>query len=178
MTTRVHRRTEGVTGKKVIELFDSALTAASYETSDIEALSNEYAKSPTDNFIVHDKADLIRPLNQGDIYLRNEASDFFKAVKDSFSQLKATDKMNLQDGDSLTGDHTIRTLPGTKVKIQNLMFTPIDDLLEGRKYPGKLIEIDKPFLLTHKEHGNMAFPEGTYLAFHAIDADTLERVYD
>lgn len=86
--------------------------------------------------------------------------------------------MNLQDGDSLTGDHTIRTLPGTELTIEDVMFEPKDDILEGRKYNGKVITVNKPFLLTHKEHGNMAFPEGTYLSFHAIDADTLERVYD
>lgn len=180
MATKVHRKTAGVTGSEVIAQFRTSLEERSsqYEQTEIEALADFYAKNLTDNFIVSDVEDIKRPIKQGDIYLYHETSQFYQDVIDTVTNLKPTDNMNLQDGEAMTGDHRIHTIADTNMTIQVGRFEPKDRVLSRRQYDCKLIESDKPFLITHQEHGNIAVLAGKYLAYTAIDPTDLQRVID
>ena len=178
--TIVHRRIEGVTGEEVVKQFRTSLTTKSeqYKMSDIEELVEMYAKNPTDNFIVSDRGDLECQLTQGDIILYHESSDFYQEVITSVTNLRETTNMNLQEGNAVTGDHRIVTLPNTEITIQEGRFTPLDNVTRNRSYECKIIESNKPFLITHKEHGNIAVLEGKYIAYTALDPKTQQRVID
>lgn len=181
MKTVIHRKADGVTGEAVVNQFRSTLDTKSSqygEQSDIEKLVALYAKTPTDNFIVSDSEDLRKPLKQGDINFYHESSDYYKKVIDTVKNLKSSSNMNLQEGVSVTGDHRIVPIAGAKMTIQDGQFHPADDIMNSRPYECKIVKSDKPFLVTHREHGNIAMQAGTYLVFTQIQPETMRRVLD
>lgn len=179
-STVIHRRQENVTGEAVINIFRTSLEERQeqFGQSEIEKLSALYAKNPTDNFIVYDKADLECPLIQGDIQLYHESSDYYKEAFSTVTNLRDSKNMNLQEGVSVTGDHRIVPVEGSNMVIKEGQFYPLGNIMRGRRYDCKTISTDKPFLITHREHGNIAVPEGNYLVFTAIDPQTHTRVLD
>lgn len=181
MNTVIHRKAEGITGEQVVSMFKEELAKkeSQYQTlSEIEELVNTYAKTPTDNFIVTDVADLKRPICQGDIEIHNEVSDYYKETIDTVMDLRPARDMNLQEGVSVTGDHRIIAISGANMSIQDGRFVAKDGVLGRRPYECKIVETDKPFLIAHREHGNIALPAGKYLVFTQIDTKTQRRVYD
>lgn len=181
MNTIIHRKDENFTGEAVVSLFKDELTKKESQyvsKSEIEELVNTYAKTPTDNFIVTDIADLKRPICQGDIEIHHESSDYYKETIESVQDLRAAKDMNLQEGVSVTGDHRIIAIAGAKMSIQDGRFEVKDNVLKRRLYECKIVETDKPFLIAHREHGNIALPAGKYLVFTQIDTKTQRRVYD
>ena len=181
MNTVIHRKQEGFTGEAVVEMIKDELTKKQeqYQTSsEIEELVNTYATTATDNFIVTDVADLKRSICQGDIEIHHESSDYYAETIDSVQDLRDAKDMNLQEGVSVTGDHRIIPIAGAKMTIKDGRFEAKDNVLRRRLYECKIVETDKPFLIAHREHGNIALPAGKYLVFTQIDTKTQRRVYD
>ena len=182
MAIKVQRKadSQGLSKEQVVSEFRTALVNNSdvYEKSEIEELAALHAKSTTDNFIVSDKDAATRSLKQGDILIYGTESKYYLAVKDTISNKQPASSMNLQNGEAITGAHRVVPIKGAKLTIENAMFTPLDNITRGRKYQCKLIKSDKPFALTHQEHGNMTFPAGEYMAFTALDPRTQQRVID
>lgn len=176
----VIQRSQELSNEQLVEQFRTNLTSssASYSVDEQTALANLFAKTPTDNYVVYSKADLVRPLKQGDILLYHTSSSYYKAVSKTIGSLRKSNGMNLQDGVSVTGDHRCIAVEGSKFSIEEGMFKPKDNITRGRQYPCKVIKSDKPFLIYHSEHGNITVPEGEYLAFTAINPETLTRVLD
>ena len=181
MNTFIHRKQEGVTGEAVLDLFKDELTKKEeqYQSqTEIEKLVNTYAISPTDNFVVTDVEDLKTLVCQGDINLCSVNSNYYKEVKGSIDILRDAKDMNLQEGVSVTGDHRIVALENSEMSIRDARFQPKDNILKRRPYECKIVKSNKPFLITHREHGNIAMPAGEYLVFSSLNAETLQRVWD
>ena len=182
MAIKVQRKTDsvGLTKEQIVSEFRTALVDNSdvYAESEIEELARLHAKSTTDNFIVSDSMAETRSLKQGDILIHGTKSKFYNQVKDTIKLGDETDNRNLQDGIAITGDHKIIPVKGAKLTIRNAMFVPLDNVTRGRRYQCKIIKSDKPFALTHQEHGNMTFPAGEYMSFTALDPKTQQRVID
>ena len=83
-----------------------------------------------------------------------------------------------QDGGGITGDHRIVGINGTELSIINATYVPLDNVTEGRSMNCKIIDAKAPFVLTHQEHGNIAFPAGKYLARTQINAKDLTIMLD
>ncbi len=182
MAIKVQRKadSQGLSQEQIVSEFRTALTDNSdvYEKSEIEELADIHAKSTTDNFIVSDADAPVRSLKQGDILIYGSKSKYYLAVKNTITKGEPTTNMNLQNGVAITGDHKVVPLKGANLTIENAMFVPLDNVTRGRKYQCKLIKSDKPFALTHQEHGNMTFPAGEYMSFVALDPKTQQRVID
>ena len=181
MNTVIHRVDSSLTSDQVLDLFKSELEKREeqYESkSEIEKLVDTYAKTPTDNFIVTDKNDLKYMINQGDIVIQSSHTDYFKAVKDTIMDRRPARDMNLQEGVSVTGDHRIIPLEGANITIEDARFVPLNGIVGRRPYECKIVKSDKPFLIAHREHGNIALPADEYLVYSQIDAKTQRRVYD
>lgn len=181
MHTVIHRKEEGLSKPEVVGKLKNELDKRSEQyqgMSEIEALAHAYEKNFTDNFIVTDKADLKYMINQGDIVLHHESSDYFQAVKDTITDLRPAKNLNLQEGTALTGDHRFVAMEGANFTIEDGRFAPLNGVLGRRMYDCKIIKSDKPFLLSHREHGNITLQAGTYLVYSQIDSKTLTRVLD
>lgn len=182
MAIKVQRKSDSkdLTNEQIVSEFRTALTDNSdvYKKSEIEELAALHAKSLTDNFVISDKDAATRSLKQGDILIHGIQSKYYLKVKDTISNRQPANSMNLQNGEAITGDHRVVPLKGAKLTIENAMFTPADNITRGHKYPCKIIKSNKPFALTHQEHGNMTFPAGEYMAFTALDPKTQQRVID
>lgn len=182
MATKIQRKENsvGLTGEQITVQFRTALedNEKCYQPSEIEELVDIYAKSLTDNFIVYDETAKKSSIKQGDISLYGVETGYYNAVKDTIKTRRVTDDRNLQEGTAVTGDHKIISLPGSNLTVETAMFVPKDNVTNGRPYNCKIIRSDKPFLITHREHGNVAVPAGEYLSFVQIDARTHSRVLD
>lgn len=181
MQTTIFRNPEKLELNKVIEIFRDTLEEASFETSDIEALADAYAKNPIDKFIITEE--LQSEGGQGDIMIFSENTKFYKEHIEGISNLEKTTRLVLQEGDSFTGDHRIVPLEGTKYTVKTGRFCP--NFLKGKRmfggdptYNAVVFESDKPFLIVHREHGNIALPAGKYMFCSQLDADTLSRMMD
>ena len=181
MHTVIHRKDNTLSKDQVIGKLKQELDNRTEQysgQSEVEKLVNDYAKTYTDNFIVTDTADLKYMINQGDIVIHHESSDYFKEVMETIMDLKPAKDMNLQEGVSITGDHRICPLEGSQMTIENGRFIPKDGVVGRRPYECKVVTSDKPFLIAHREHGNITLPAGKYLVYSQIDAKTQRRVFD
>ena len=119
---------------------------------------------------------------QGDIMIIAEHTDLYKSEIKRVKNLEKTDRLVLQEGDSFTGDHRIIPLEGTNYTVQKGTFCP--SFLSGKsdwrdpQLTAILFETDKPFLVFHREHGNIALPKGKYMFCSQLDPDTLSRMMD
>lgn len=185
MALKVQRKvdSQGLTQEQIVAEFRTALenNSSCYTKSEIEELAALHAKTPTDNFVVSDEDAKRRSIKQGDILIHGVESKFYKQVAKSIDMKNArpAENTNLQEGKAITGDHRVVPLKGAKLEILDTRFKPVDDrILGGRPYPCKIIKSDKPFALTHQEHGNMTFPAGEYMSFVALDPKTQNRIID
>jgi hypothetical protein len=159
-------------------------------SKDVLEFSELMAKHPADVFIVtsFEPGQKCEQIRQGDIYLfrKGEKEEgtlnnvmFDKYIK-TVSDKKESESMNLQLGESITGDHKVIPLKGTNVKIYECNIeVPVKSFRgDSMSYPVKLIVADGAFGVFHKEHGNITCPKGTYLACTQIDARSLTRMKD
>ena len=181
METIIFRNEQDLDNEKVLDLFKTKLQEAEcYNSTEIEQLAEEYAKNPVDKFIISKKLDV--EAAQGDILIWAKGTSMYKQNIGNLKSLKKTDRMVLQEGDSMTGDHRIVPLPNSKLTIKEGQFTPA--FIKGknawgdRTYRGLVVKSDKPFLIVHREHGNIALPADEYMICTALDASTLARMMD
>lgn len=159
-------------------------------SKDVLEFSELMAKHPADVFIVtsFEPGQKCEQIRQGDIYLfrKGEKSEgtlnnvmFDKYIK-TVSDKKESDSMNLQLGESITGDHKVIPLKGSKVQIYECNIeVPVKSFRgDTMSYPVKLIVADGAFGVFHKEHGNITCPKGTYLACTQLDARSMTRMKD
>ena len=181
MKTTIFRNPEKLELNEVINVFKDTLETSEFETSDIEALAEAYAKNPVDKFIVTEE--LTNEAAQGDILIFAENTDFYKQHIKKIRNLQKTDRLVLQEGDSYTGDHRIVPLEGSNYTIKTGRYCP--QFLVGKRvwggdaeYTAITFETDKPFLIVHREHGNIALPQGKYMFCTQLDPYTLDRMMD
>lgn len=147
---------------------------------EINELTNIMAKNPVDKFIISEQPTTL--VRQGDILIWSELTDEYKENFPKVKDLAPTTRMALQEGDSITGDHELVTLKGAKFTLKTGKFLP--SILEnvvwgGRTYDCKILEIDSPFVIKHREHGNITFlTKGKYMICSQLDSETLERMRD
>lgn len=183
MGTTIFRNPQSLGEKEVITKFEKVLKDnGNFSKSEIEQLVDCYAKNPVDKFIVSD-GDLEETFGrQGDILFWSEDSEMYKKEIKNVHSLKKTKRLVLQKDDSVTGDHRLVPLNDSKFTLQEGYFTP--SFLKGknrwgdRDYDCLLLEIDKPFLVVHREHGNMALTAGKYMICSQLDPQTLYRMMD
>jgi hypothetical protein len=173
--TTIFRNEEKLTKEQVTEKFKSVIENNKNFSDSIEGLAELFAKNPTDNFIVYD-SNLDAEAAQGDILIYGKNTGMYKTLTQKLNNVKKATNMNLQEGESVTGDHKIIPLKGSELTIEDCTVYP--EILNGKPYAAKRIVSDKPFLIYHGEHGNQGLPAGTYLSCVALDPSTLRRVLD
>ena len=183
METTIFRNPEKLAINEVIEVFkDSLAETGVFSQSDIEALAETYAKNPVYKFIITETLTGANGAAQGDIMILGENTNLYKDHYSSIRNLQKTDRLILQEGDSMTGDHRLIPMEGSKYTVQTGKFTP--SFLKGKsmwrdpEYQAILFETDKPFLIFHREHGNVALPEGKYMFCSQLDPVTLNIMMD
>ena len=180
MQTTIFRNEEKMDFSEVLKRFERTLTKTpSFKKSEIEELVDIAAKNPVDKFIVSELPNV--PTMQGDILLWSELTDEYKENIEKVKDLKETTKLVLQDDDSITGDHELVPLKNSKYTLKTGRFIP--SILEGQlwgtnSYDCKILEIDTPFLIKHREHGNIALTAGKYMICTSLDSETLTKMRD
>lgn len=179
-STTIFRNENKVSTEEVLNLFTQTLeTIDLFEKSEIEELSDIVAKNPTDKFIVSVKPDV--PVMQGDLLIWSDLTDEYQKEFPRVKDLTSTKRMVLQDDDSITGDHELVPLANAKYTLKEGKFIP--SILEGYTWGGnsyncKILEIDTPFVIKHREHGNIALTAGKYMICSSLDSETLTRMRD
>ena len=83
---------------------------------------------------------------------------------------------------SVTGDHELVPVSTAKYTLKSGKFVPdiIASVVWGNNaWDCKILEIDSPFVLKHREHGNITFlTPGKYMFCSQLNAKNLERVKD
>ena len=180
MQTTIFRNENQVSTEEVLNLFTQTLeTTNLFEKSEIEELSDIVAKNPADKFIVSEKPDV--PVMQGDLLIWSDITDEFKREFPRVKELATTSRMVLQDDDSITGDHELVPLRNANYTLKTGKFVPT--ILEGHTwgsnaYDCKILEIDTPFVIKHRAHGNIALTAGKYMICSSLDSETLTRMRD
>ena len=183
MGTTIFRNPQNLGEKEVLTKFETTLKEnGNFQKTDIEQLVDAYAKNPVDKFIVSD-GDLTETFGrQGDILFWSEDSEMYKKEIKGVHGLSKTTRLVLQPDDSVTGDHRLVPLPKSNFTLQEGKFKP--SFLKGknrwgdRDYDCLVLNIDKPFLVVHREHGNMALTAGKYMICSQLDPQTLYRMMD
>jgi len=184
MGTTIFRNEQNLGTNDVLKLFSSTLQQTElYTKSEIEDLADIYSKNIVDKFIVTDEDGLEETFGrQGDILFWKKGSEMYKQEYKRVRNLKVTDRTVLQPDDSMTGDHRFIPVQGSTYTIKEGTFYP--SFLEkyrrtlSEPFPCIVIETDKPFLVVHREHGNIAMPAGKYMVCSQIDPATLNRMID
>lgn len=179
-TTTIFRNENKVSNEEVLNLFTQTLEDTElFEKSEIEELSDIVAKNPADKFIVSEKPSV--PVMQGDLLIWSDVTDEYKKEFPRVKDLAPTTRMVLQDDDSITGDHELVPLKNANFTLRTGKFVP--SRLEGHlwgsnAYDCKILEIDTPFVIKHREHGNIALTAGKYMICSSLDSETLTRMKD
>lgn len=169
MNNTVFRNEKCVTDENVLKYFRQEIEKRESYINCIEDLVDIYAKNPSDHFIVTDK-----PLNievvQGDVLIwSKDCGSYKRFIEDTEITTEIPENYNLQGATSVTGDHRVVPMPNSNFKITIAKISV--DVGFNQKYihEGRYILSDKPFLVTHREHGNVALPAGEYLACVALN---------
>ena len=179
-STVIFRNEEKMNIEEVVQLFERTLeNSETFEKSEIEELSEIVSKSCIDKFIVYTKPDVVSM--QGDLLIWSDATEDFKREFPRVKDLASTSRMALQDGDSLTGDHCLVPLKNAKFTLQTGKFVPT--ILEGHTWGSnawdcKILDTDSPFVIRHREHGNITLPAGKYMICSSMDSESLSRMRD
>ena len=181
METTIFRNEEKISTEEVLKRFVETLEKSyNVEQSEIDMLTEIAAKNPVDKFIISEMP--TEAARQGDILIWSEKSPEYQANIGKVKNLQETSRLVLQEGDSLTGDHELVPISTAKYTLQTGQFTPniIEGVGFGRStWNCKLLEIDSPFILKHREHGNMTFlSAGKYMFCSQMDAESLDRMRD
>ena len=183
MKTKIFRNpSQALSSVQVLEKFTTELQEFPnvFSESEIELLAEAYAKNPVDKFIITEPLQV--EAAQGDILIWAKGSNQFKNNIGTVKNLKKTNRMVLQEGDSMTGDHRIVTLEGSNYVLKEGIFHPAilanADLLHNRQYRCLIFKTDSPFLLVHREHGNYALPADEYMFCTALNPEKMTRMLD
>lgn len=193
MTTTIFRNVENMGNTEILNEFKKTLTEqAKYFTekkvnylkqNEIEEMAETYAKNMVNKFIVLDKDLEGTFCRQGDILFWQKGSENYDREINNVTWGEDTDRMVLQEGDAMTGDHKIIPLKNSKVKITKGKFVP--EILKsmtnswtgrGMEYNCLRVVSDKPFLVVHREHGNMVLPSGEYMVCTQLNPKTLQTM--
>ena len=181
MGTTIFRNENNLDNTEVLQVFNKALETECFPKSEIEELADIYSKNIVDKFIVSDDGLDNTFGRQGDILFWKEGSEMYEKEFPRVKRLKETNRVILQPGDSLTGDHRFIPLPGSNYTLKEGEFVP--SFLEGKApvvipYSCIILETDKSFLVFHREHGNIALTAGKYMICSQMDPLTLNRMLD
>ena len=183
MKATIFRNEDKVSTDEVLKIFNKTLKEdyiKDVTKSEIEQLTDIVSKNPVDKFFISKKPDC--PVMQGDLLIWAEGTKEYEINYPRVSNLQVTTKMALQEDDSITGDHELVTLKNAKFTLKKGNFVP--PILEGRlwgrnAYDCKILEIDSPFIIKHREHGNFTFlVGGKYMICSSLDSETLTRMRD
>lgn len=179
-TTILEKNKEQLSTAEFLEKFRTELETTFNRKSEIEELTDLMAKNPVDKFIISEKPEV--PVCQGDLLIWSELTDEFKENFKKVTITGSADNNVLQEDDSITGDHELVPLSNAKYTLETGTFIP--SILEGRlwgsnQYSCKILTIDSPFVVKHREHGNITFlTPGTYMICSSLDSETLSRMRD
>ena len=135
----------------------------------IDDLVEIYAKNPADHFIVTDKP-LTVEVAQGDVLIWSKNCKSYKRfIQDTEITDEIPENYNLQGATSVTGDHRVIPMPDSNFKMTIAKITMNVGFNQTYVHEGRHFISDKPFLVTHREHGNIALPAGEYLACVALN---------
>jgi hypothetical protein len=183
MTTTILERvkeTEELSMNDFLNRFKDTLEFTYQRQNEIEELTDLMAKNPVDKFVITEKPDV--EVCQGDILIWSELTDQFKENYPKVKNLQKTHKKALQEDDSITGDHELVPLKNSKYTLYTGEFVPSilkNHIWQGRTYACKILEIDSPFIIKHREHGNITFlTAGKYMICSSLDSETLTRMQD
>jgi hypothetical protein len=178
--TVIFKNEDRVSLEEVVKLFSKTLEDSdTFKKSEIEELTDIVSKSCIDKFIVYTKPEVVSM--QGDLLIWADSTSGYKREFPRVSELTRTDSMALQEGDSMTGDHCLVPLKNAKFTLKTGKFIP--SILEGHlwgnnSYSCKVLDIDTPFVIRHREHGNITLPSGKYMICSSLDSQTLSRMRD
>ena len=180
MQTVIFQNENKVSTQDVLNIFKESLKSMeTFERSEIEELSDILAKNPVDKFIIYNTPKEV--CMQGDLLIWSELTKEYKENFPKIKDLEMSSRMILQDNDSLTGDHKLVPLKDAKFTLKTGKFIPTilrNVLRDSNAYDCKLLEIDTPFVITHREHGNMTFTAGKYMICSSLDSETLDKMRD
>lgn len=180
MQITAFRNENKVSTEEVLDFFTQTLNDCQlFEKEEIEQLSDIAAKNPVDKFIVSEQPNV--EVMQGDILIWSELTEEYKINFPRVQIGEETTSLVLQDDDSMTGDHRLVPLRGANYSLKKGKFIP--PILEGAIWGGnaydcKILEIDTPFVITHREHGNITLTAGKYMICSSLDSKTLRRMQD
>lgn len=180
MQITTFRNEEKVSTEEVLDLFTQTLNDCQlFENDEIEQLADIAAKNPVDRFIISEEPDI--EVMQGDILIWSELTEEYKEHFPLVQIGEDAKSMVLQDDDSMTGDHRLVPLKGANFSLKKGKFLP--SILKGvawgnNAYDCKILEIDTPFVITHREHGNITLTAGKYMICSSLDSKTLRRMQD
>ena len=181
MQTTIFRNENKVSTKEVLSIFNKTLkNDFDLKQTEIEELTEIMAKNPVDKFIVSEKP--TDPVMQGDLLIWSEDTEEFRLNFPNVQNLSPAKNNVLQEDDSITGDHELVTLKNAKYSLMKGYFIPHElkeHFWEGRNYSCKILDIDSPFIVKHREHGNITFlTKGKYMICSSTDSETLTRMRD
>lgn len=180
MEATIFKNENKVSTEEVLELFTQSLKNTNlFAKSEIEELTDIAAKNPVDKFIISEKPDAV--VMQGDLLIWSDLTKEFKQEFPRVKDLQPTTRMVLQDNDSITGDHELVTLKNAKFTLMTGKFIPtiLEKVTWGRNaYDCKILEIDTPFVIKHREHGNITLTAGKYMICSSLDSETLSKMRD
>ena len=183
MTITIFRNEEGINLQEVVNRFKSSLIdKKSFKKDEVEVLVNLFAKNPVDKFIVSEFPDV--EVAQGDILIWPKGTDMYNDYINDIKNLKPTESMILQQSDSITGDHKVIPLNNSNLTLMEGTITPkfMKNLKSGVSNKtfirALILKSEKPFLIIHREHGNIALPAGEYMICSQLDPRTLKVMID
>lgn len=178
--TIILKNEEKVSINDFVNLFTKTLeTSDDFEKSEIEELTEIMAKNPVDKFIISTKPTV--PVMQGDLLIWSDSTKEYKENYPLVENIQRTTQKVLQEDDSITGDHELVPLSTADYKVFTGEFVPpiIKSAAWGNnEYKCKLLEIDSPFVIKHREHGNITLTAGKYMICSSLDSSTLSRMRD
>lgn len=177
----LENKTKEMSFEKFLETFTKTIEKTStVNRSEIEELTEIMAKNPVDKFVISEQPTTL--VRQGDILIWSEKTEEYKENFPTVKNLQTTTRMALQDGDSITGDHELVPLKGAKFTLQTGKFIPPllkEHFWGDNAYDCKILEIDSPFVIKHREHGNITFlSKGKYMICSLLDSETLTKMRD
>lgn len=153
-----------------------------YKKDDIDLLVTLYAKNPVDKFIISNFPTV--EIAQGDVLIWAKGTSMYNENFPKLKDLHETKSLTLQPNDSITGDHKIVLLKNTEIKIMEGYFIPSllekahADLEIRKRIRGLVVNVSKPFLIFHREHGNIVLPKGEYMVCSQLDPRSLTTMLD
>jgi hypothetical protein len=179
-STVIFRNEEKVSNEEVVKLFTQTLEdSETFEKSEIEELSDIVSKSCIDKFIVYTKPEVVSM--QGDLLIWSDSTEEYKREFPRVTDLEVTSRMALQDDDSITGDHCLVPLKNAKFTLKTGKFIP--SILEGHTWGSnawdcKILDTNSPFVIRHREHGNITLPSGKYMICSSMNSESLTKMRD